>query len=102
MEPAFQRGDLLFLTLTEDPIRVGDICVFKIKGKEIPIVHRVIELHDQYVFRSLGVVILINSARSGKQYILTKGDNNQVDDRGLYNPGQMWINREDVVGRVKG
>ncbi len=49
MEPAFQRGDLLFLTLTSDPIRVGDICVFKIKGKEIPIVHRVIELHDQYV-----------------------------------------------------
>lgn len=47
MEPAFQRGDLLFLTMSQDPIRVGDICVFKIEGKEIPIVHRVIELHDE-------------------------------------------------------
>ncbi len=34
--------------------------------------------------------------------MLTKGDHNPVDDRGLYNPGQMWIHREDVVGRVKG
>ena len=47
MEPAFQRGDLLFLTMSQDPIRVGDISVFKIEGKEIPIVHRVIELHDE-------------------------------------------------------
>ena len=36
------------------------------------------------------------------QYILTKGDNNQVDDRGLYNPGQLWIHRKDVVGKVRG
>ena len=31
MEPAFQRGDLLFLTNYEsDPIRVGEILVFKV------------------------------------------------------------------------
>jgi signal peptidase I len=47
MEPAFQRGDLLFLTMSSEPIRAGDITVFKIKGKEVPIVHRVIELHDE-------------------------------------------------------
>ena len=48
MEPAFQRGDLLFLTNNEkDPIRVGEIVVFKIKGREIPIVHRVIKLHEK-------------------------------------------------------
>ena len=39
---------------------------------------------------------------TGVQYILTKGDNNQVDDRGLYNPGQLWIHRKDVVGKVRG
>lgn len=50
MEPAFHRGDLLFLTnYKEDPIRVGDIVVFKIKGRDIPIVHRVITLHEKYV-----------------------------------------------------
>lgn len=41
MEPAFHRGDLLFLTdHHEEPIRAGEIVVFKIEGREIPIVHR--------------------------------------------------------------
>ena len=57
MEPAFQvrfferfcsfntsfpqRGDLLFLTnYEEEDIRVGEIVVFKIDGRDIPIVHR--------------------------------------------------------------
>ena len=48
MEPAFYRGDLLFLWLDDDePLRVGDIVVFKIAGKEIPIVHRIIKIHEQ-------------------------------------------------------
>lgn len=51
MEPAFHRGDLLFLTnYQEDPIRVGEIVVFKIEGRDIPIVHRVLRLHEKYVF----------------------------------------------------
>lgn len=33
MEPAFFRGDLLFLTNhQEEPVRAGDIIVFKIEG----------------------------------------------------------------------
>lgn len=48
MEPAFFRGDLLFLTnIKDEPIRVGEIVVFKIKGREIPIVHRVIKIHER-------------------------------------------------------
>lgn len=48
MEPAFQRGDLLFLTNhAEEPVRVGDIVVFKINGRDIPIVHRVIKVHEK-------------------------------------------------------
>lgn len=48
MEPAFFRGDLLFLTNPKDePVRVGDIVVFKIRGREIPIVHRVIKIHEK-------------------------------------------------------
>ena len=36
-----QRGDLLFLTnYEEEDIRVGEIVVFKIDGRDIPIVHR--------------------------------------------------------------
>lgn len=33
---------------------------------------------------------------------LTKGDNNQVDDRGLYAPGQYWLERKDLIGKAKG
>ena len=33
---------------------------------------------------------------------LTKGDNNMVDDRGLYAPGQLWLQRKDVIGRARG
>ncbi|KAJ3170620.1 Signal peptidase complex catalytic subunit S11A [Geranomyces variabilis] len=87
MEPAFARGDLLFLTLPSTPVTIGDICVFKIQDKPIPIVHRVLEIH---------------AAQNGSQYMLTKGDNNPTDDRGLYNRGQMWIRQEDVVGKVQG
>ena len=32
------------------------------------------------------------------QYILTKGDDNNVDDRGLY--GEEYIKRDDIVGCV--
>ena len=48
MEPAFYRGDLLFLTnYQEEPIQAGEILVFKVKGRDIPIVHRVIKLHEK-------------------------------------------------------
>lgn len=48
MEPAFHRGDLLFLTnYREEPVRVGEIVVFKVEGRDIPIVHRVIKLHEK-------------------------------------------------------
>lgn len=33
---------------------------------------------------------------------LTKGDNNNVDDRGLYAPGQLWLTKKDIVGRARG
>ena len=48
MEPAFFRGDLLFLgNDVQEPIRAGEIVVFKIEGREIPIVHRVIKVHEK-------------------------------------------------------
>ena len=38
----------------------------------------------------------------GHVKFLTKGDNNQVDDSGLYAPGQLWLEKKDVVGRARG
>jgi signal peptidase len=87
MEPAFHRGDLLLLTnYKEEPIRVGEIVVFKIEGRDIPIVHRVLKVHEK---------------EDGSVKFLTKGDNNSVDDRGLYAKGQLWLEKKDVVGRAK-
>lgn len=34
--------------------------------------------------------------------LLTKGDNNPVDDRGLYNRGQLWVDPRNIMGRVRG
>lgn len=50
MEPAFYRGDLLFLTNPRNtPYVLGDITVYKVPGADIPIVHRVLETHQTYV-----------------------------------------------------
>jgi signal peptidase len=47
MEPAFHRGDLLFLVNPPNTrYEIGDITVYKIPGQNIPIVHRVLETHD--------------------------------------------------------
>ena len=87
MEPAFHRGDILFLHMGFTPFRAGDIVVFKVADREIPIVHRVIKVHEK---------------PDGRVGMLTKGDNNAVDDRGLYSASQKWINKEHVIGRAKG
>ena len=42
MEPAFERGDLLFLWNRGLDTQVGEIVVYNVRGKDIPIVHRVI------------------------------------------------------------
>ncbi|KAK9807624.1 hypothetical protein WJX72_004588 [[Myrmecia] bisecta] len=88
MEPGFYRGDILFLHFGRQPIRPGEIVVFNINGRDIPIVHRAIKVHEK--------------TPSGQIDILTKGDNNWGDDRSLYNKGQMWLHHEHIMGRVVG
>ena len=88
MEPAFQRGDILFLNNANHQVHVGDVVVFKIKDRDIPIVHRILKVHQDAV--------------TGEVELLTKGDNNRVDDRGLYAPGQLWLKREDILGEAVG
>ena len=47
MEPAFYRGDILFLNMGRAPLRTGEIVVFNIDGRDIPIVHRIIKFHER-------------------------------------------------------
>ncbi|BAO41449.1 Signal peptidase complex catalytic subunit SEC11 [Kluyveromyces marxianus] len=89
MEPAFQRGDILFLWNKNKVNNVGDVVVYEVSGKSIPIVHRVIKQHQD--------------ESSGEQLLLTKGDNNHGDDVPLYTRGKYYLNKKkDVVGTVKG
>jgi signal peptidase len=37
-----------------------------------------------------------------RQLVLTKGDNNDVDDVLMYPPGQAFVTRDEVVGMVVG
>ena len=47
MEPAFYRGDILFLNMGRKPFRAGEVVVFNINGRDIPIVHRIIKVHEK-------------------------------------------------------
>ena len=87
MEPSIHRGDLLVLSnFQQPPLTSGDIVVYKIPGKEIPIVHRIIKIHD--------------SLKGGIK-VLSKGDNNMVDDRGLYGYGRDWLERDLIIGKAR-
>ncbi|KAJ8627721.1 hypothetical protein MRB53_021028 [Persea americana] len=88
MEPGFKRGDILFLHMSKDPIRAGEIVVFNVDGREIPIVHRVIKVHERQ--------------DTGEVDVLTKGDNNFGDDRLLYAHGQLWLQKHHIMGRAVG
>ncbi|CAG9328503.1 unnamed protein product [Blepharisma stoltei] len=85
MEPAYYRGDILFLEMWNyPPLQPGDVVVYKLGDRDIPIVHRIMNLHEE----------------DDDYYILTKGDNNKVNDRGLYTPGQLFIQKKDLLGRT--
>lgn len=92
MRPAFDRGDLLFLTnYQDDPLRVGEIVVYQLEDKGIPIVHRILRLYE---------------FDDGNYTFLTKGDNNTGDDRPLYrqygNANKKFLSRKEIVGRARG
>lgn len=51
MEPAFYRGDLLLLSMPSEKLKVGDIVVYNTVYGGTPIVHRILETHDEWVGR---------------------------------------------------
>ncbi|AAZ11435.1 signal peptidase type I, putative [Trypanosoma equiperdum] len=85
MEPFMFRGDLLVLHNIGEPT-MGDVVVFSLPNRTIPIVHRVhrIRLLEDGVTR----------------LYLTKGDNNEMDDRTLYPRGYHWVEKKDIIGKV--
>eukprot|EP01128_Nolandella_sp_AFSM9_P005091 TRINITY_DN2410_c0_g1_i1.p1 TRINITY_DN2410_c0_g1~~TRINITY_DN2410_c0_g1_i1.p1 ORF type:complete len:178 (+),score=20.06 TRINITY_DN2410_c0_g1_i1:107-640(+) len=82
MRPAIHRGDLLFLYQSQKPFNIGEITVYNV-GVPIPIVHRLLNLHEK---------------PDNSVEILTRGDNNTRHDRPLYH-GRNWLKREHILGR---
>ena len=86
MEPSFFRGDILFINWDYTLPTPGDIVVYKVPSQVIPIVHR---------------VIAVQPLEDGEYNALTKGDNNPVNDRGLYEKGDLWLNKKHILGRIR-
>eukprot|EP00392_Amoebophrya_sp_AT5.2_P014638 g14799.t1 len=75
MEPGFYRGDILVLNMWRE---------------------------ERFMVGPAGIVNAHKERDSGAHAILTKGDNNQVDDRGLYLSKQNFISKKEVMGRAFG
>ncbi|PWA57618.1 hypothetical protein CTI12_AA408170 [Artemisia annua] len=58
---SIKRGDILFMHLSKDPIRVGEIVSFKIEGHAIPIVHRVIKVFSALSCYFISCIQLLSS-----------------------------------------
>jgi hypothetical protein len=75
MEPAFYRGDLLFLVNPANKrYETGDITVYRIPGQDIPIVHRVLETHD--VVKTVNGFVFVlpsNAAQKREPHFYSQG-----------------------------
>lgn len=98
MAPAFHRGDVVFLWNRERIIKVGDIPVCWFPSRSTPMVHRAIGTHLYFG----GRVCRFANGLLRRQKVLTKGDNNAVEDTLLYPAGQNIVDRDEVVGVVVG
>ncbi|KAF2469718.1 signal peptidase I [Lindgomyces ingoldianus] len=93
MEPTFYRGDIILLWNRQHYIDVGDIPVVWFPGRSLPMVHRAIKVIHQDEGES--------DNSTARQLILTKGDNNDLDDTSLYPNGRAFVHREEIVGLVR-
>lgn len=76
MEPAFQRGDLLFLWNRGQNTQIGEIVVYNVRGKDIPIVHRVVRRYGgksvfPYYDRAFRVPVGILQSKIAQSCLLT-------------------------------
>ena len=87
MEPGMYRGDILVL-IKKPTIEIGDAVVYKIENDPIPIVHRISSLQE------------VEEKGVKKRLFLSKGDNNPVDDRGLYPKNKAYLDESNIVAHV--
>eukprot|EP00768_Dysnectes_brevis_P003771 gnl/Dysnectes_brevis/2684_a3250_2338.p1 GENE.gnl/Dysnectes_brevis/2684_a3250_2338~~gnl/Dysnectes_brevis/2684_a3250_2338.p1 ORF type:complete len:188 (-),score=13.01 gnl/Dysnectes_brevis/2684_a3250_2338:40-603(-) len=88
MEPGFKRGDILLVSDNEYPLQTGDVVVYALEGKFIPIVHRLLDRRT----------LMLDGETT--PVFITKGDNNNDYDTFLYTTGKQFLEREEIIGRI--
>jgi signal peptidase I len=111
MEPAFQRGDLIFISNDrQQKVGIGDLPVCWFPERPFPMVHRVIQVIHQehknpdlrYILSGDMLSVLYADTEICRQLIVTKGDNNIIDDRVMYPNDQSYVYRHQIIGFVRG
>lgn len=55
MVPAFEKGDILIIQgISPERLEIGDVIVFSVPGKSVPIVHRIIKKNADGTFQTQG------------------------------------------------
>ncbi|KAF3805157.1 Signal peptidase complex catalytic subunit SEC11 [Colletotrichum gloeosporioides] len=92
MEPAFQRGDLLFLWNRNflQETDVGEIVVYEVKGKNIPTASEATHEGRQ----QCGCVLDLG------EYLAAEANRKSGADQELYAKGQDFLVRSDIIGSV--
>ena len=55
MSPFFYKGDILIIKgLTPQELKIGDVIVFSVTGRNVPIVHRLIEKNNDGTYQTKG------------------------------------------------
>jgi len=55
MSPFFWRGDILIVKgVGEQELKIGDVIVFSVPGRQIPIVHRLVEVNQDTTYQTKG------------------------------------------------
>jgi signal peptidase len=55
MVPVFYKGDILVLRGMEpDALKVGDVIVYSVRGRDVPIVHRIVKINPDGSFQTKG------------------------------------------------
>jgi signal peptidase len=87
MIPTFYKGDILILQgVPTEKLKIGDIVVFSPAGREIPIVHRIIEINSDGSFQTKG------DANSGQMAFEKHVESSQIHGKSiLIVPYVGWV-----------
>ncbi|KAI8959046.1 putative signal peptidase I [Daldinia sp. FL1419] len=92
MAPAFRRGDIIIISNLKHEIQIGDIPVVWFSKAPLPMVHRATKI----------IWGVRPGSRTTEQLILTRGDNNDMDDVALYPGNRKYVYRDEIIGVVRG